>query len=142
MKINVYTKLGRQEGVLGWDGERISVRVDAPPKDGGFNRHVYYHCTKKVDPNCPEKYINEKDLITQLAEFIAQNSDSIEIRSDLEKKVERHAQIVSNVMYRYDQKQSIKPLAEYSSFILNTGSYSEKAELIEGIKNTFVIRNA
>lgn len=37
MKIRVYTKIGRQEGILGWDGERITARVDAPPIEGAAN---------------------------------------------------------------------------------------------------------
>lgn len=29
-------------------------------KDGGLNRHVYYHCTKQVDPTCPGKSIKKR----------------------------------------------------------------------------------
>lgn len=112
-----------------------------PLKDGGFNRHVYYHCTKKVNPNCPEKYVNEKDLVAQLIEFITKNTDDIKVDTNLDRKIARHAQIVNSVLDQLDQKQDTLPLPEYSNFILNHGSYSEKAKLIEGIKNTFVIRN-
>lgn len=40
MKIQVYTKIGRNEGVLGWDGDRITVGVDAPPIDGAANKRL------------------------------------------------------------------------------------------------------
>ena len=37
MKIRIYTKIGRREGLLGWDGERLTVGVNAPPVDGTAN---------------------------------------------------------------------------------------------------------
>ncbi len=40
MKIGVYTKIGRREGLLGWDGDRITVGVDAPPVDGAANKRM------------------------------------------------------------------------------------------------------
>jgi len=40
MKIQVYTKIGRREGLLGWDGDRITVVVDAPPVDGAANKRL------------------------------------------------------------------------------------------------------
>ncbi len=113
-----------------------------PLKDGGFNRHVYYHCTKKVDVNCPEKYINEKDLIEQLIQFISVNAKTIEVDTKIQQKMSRHALIVSTVLIEHKQYNDIEPLAEYSRFILTQGGYTEKAELIEGIKSKFVIRDA
>lgn len=40
MKIRAYTKIGRQEGILGWDCERLTIRVDAPPVDGAANARL------------------------------------------------------------------------------------------------------
>lgn len=37
MKIHVRVKIGRKQGLLGWDGERLTVGVDAPPVDGAAN---------------------------------------------------------------------------------------------------------
>ncbi len=113
-----------------------------PLKDGGFNRHVYYHCTKKVNPNCPEKYINEKDLIKQLVQFVSDNAKTIEVDAKIQQKISRHAQIVSTVLTEHKQPRDIEPLVEYSRFILSQGTYAEKAELIEGIESRFVIRNS
>lgn len=113
-----------------------------PLKDGGFNRHVYYHCTKKVNPNCPEKYINEKDLIEQLVQFISDNAKTIEVNTNIQRKMTRYALIVCTVLNEHKQSKDIEPLTEYSRFILTQGSYAEKTELIEGIKNRFVVRNS
>lgn len=114
-----------------------------PLKDGGFNRHVYYHCTKKVNPNCPEKYINEKVLIEQLIRFISENAKSIEVTSEINRKMTRHTQIANTTLQdRNIVADNIDPLAEYSRFILMHGSYNEQTQLIEGINSRFVIRNS
>lgn len=113
-----------------------------PLKDGGFNRHVYYHCTKKVNVNCPEKYVNEKVLIEQLILFISDNAKDIEVTSDINRKMTRHASIVSTSLEeRKVNLSNIEPLTEYARFILNHGTYGEQTQLIEGINSRFVIRN-
>lgn len=40
MKIRVYVKIGRREGLLGWDGERLTVCVNAPPVEGTANARL------------------------------------------------------------------------------------------------------
>ena len=40
MKISVFVKIGRKQGVLGWDGERVTVGVDAAPIDGAANKRL------------------------------------------------------------------------------------------------------
>ena len=113
-----------------------------PLRDGGFNRHVYYHCTKKVNPNCPEKYLNEKILVEQLIAFISKNAKTIEVTGEITKKMTRHASIVSNSLASRDiEHDTVEPLTEYSRFILTHGSYNEQSKLIEGIKSTFLIQN-
>lgn len=37
MKLRVLVKIGRKHGLLGWDGERVVVGIDAPPIDGAAN---------------------------------------------------------------------------------------------------------
>ncbi len=36
------------------------------PKNGKVHRYIYYHCTKRIDPNCPEKTVEEKVLKEQI----------------------------------------------------------------------------
>ena len=40
MKIRVYVKIGRKEGLLGWDGDRITVGIDAPPVNNAANERL------------------------------------------------------------------------------------------------------
>ena len=110
--------------------------------DGSFNRHVYYHCTKKVDPNCQEKYVNEKDLVHQLVNYFAEHADDIKVSDEVARKMVRHAEVVEQSLdKRGIPHEEIDPLTEYGEYILNHGTYSEQTKLIEGIKSMFVIKN-
>ena len=40
-------------------------------KNGTSHRYVYYHCTKRKDKNCKEKYLEEKELEKQI-DFVLQ----------------------------------------------------------------------
>lgn len=39
-------------------------------RDGSSRRYVYYHCTKRVRPDCPERSIEERELERQLAALL------------------------------------------------------------------------
>lgn len=40
MKIRAHIKIGRQQGVLGWNNEKLTVGVDAPPIKGAANEKL------------------------------------------------------------------------------------------------------
>jgi uncharacterized protein (TIGR00251 family) len=40
MQLRVFVKIGRQQGIAGWDGDRLTVVIDAPPVDGAANRRL------------------------------------------------------------------------------------------------------
>lgn len=124
-------------------GASITAEEKFKPRvDGGFNRHVYYHCTKRVDPNCPERSINEKDLNSQLINFIAENCDDIEVSDELARKMVRHSEVIEYALNaRGIEHDEMDPLAEYARYVLTSGTYAEQGRLIEGIKSQFVIRN-
>lgn len=39
-------------------------------KNGNTHCYIYYHCTKRKDPDCPEKSVEEKNLEEQIKQFI------------------------------------------------------------------------
>jgi hypothetical protein len=49
------------------------------PKNGKIHRYIYYHCTKRINPNCTQKCIEEKELEKQIKSAI----DSFTIPADL-----------------------------------------------------------
>lgn len=111
-------------------------------KNGEFNRHVYYNCTRRVDPNCIEKYINEKDLCVLLQQFIEQNHKKIEISSKLLSKVEKHYQVTKTLLEHYRVEQSLEvPFIEYARYILTRGTEAEKIVFTAGITTKLQISN-
>jgi uncharacterized protein (TIGR00251 family) len=40
MKVKVLVKIGHRQGLMGWDGERLTVGIDAPPIDGAANKKL------------------------------------------------------------------------------------------------------
>lgn len=124
-------------------GASITVEEKFKPRvDGGLNRHVYYRCTKKVDPRCSERSINEQDLNDQLISFIAENSESVKVTDELARIIVAHAEIVENALnIRAIGYEAIDPLTEYARYALTIGSNAQRQKLIEGIKSTFMVRN-
>lgn len=111
-------------------------------KSGDFNRHVYYHCTRQVDYNCPEKYVNEEELKSQLMHYISENHELIEVSDELARKALRHTEVVEATLdIRGITYEPLDPLTEYSRYALMKGSYAEQGALVEGIESQFVIRN-
>jgi hypothetical protein len=110
-------------------------------KNGEYNRHVYYSCTRRIDPNCQEKYINEKDLCILLQAFVEQHHKDIKISEKLKIKVEKHYQVTKNLLeyYKLDQKLDI-PFIEYSRYILTKGTETERISFAAGIETKVQIK--
>lgn len=105
-------------------------------KNGEFNRHVYYRCTKRVDPNCPERYITEQNLSDLLQKFIEQHLDEIRLSSKLQAKIEKHYGVTKTLFeYHNVSKKLEEPIIEYTRYVLTRGGYTEKIDLIKGIYN-------
>lgn len=113
-----------------------------PLKDGTFNRHVYYHCTRQVDYNCPEKYVNENDLKQKLVKYISEYRDSINVTDELARKAMRHYEIVETALKKRNIEFSeIDPLIEYAEYVLHCGTYAEQSSFVEGIESSFALHD-
>lgn len=111
-------------------------------KTGEFNRYVYYNCTRRVDPNCQEKYINENDLCVLLQEFIETNHKKMLISDKLRAKVEKHYAVTKTLFDHYKVEAKLEdPFIEYSRFVLNNGTETERAILAAGLKIKIQIKN-
>lgn len=97
---------------------------------------------KQVDRNCPEKAINERDLIAQLGDFLEENCDHIKVSDELARTISSHMSIVEYTLrvHGVDYNKA-KHLAEYGRYLLTTGSYKQQAELVKGIDGVFKLRN-
>lgn len=93
-------------------------------------------------PDCPERAINERDLIVQLGDFLEENCNHIKVSDELARTISHHMNIVEHTPrahgVNYDKA---KPLAEYGRYVLTTGSYRQQAELVKSIDGAFKLRN-
>lgn len=111
-------------------------------KSGEFNRHVYYNCTRRVDPNCKEKYVNEKDLCLLLQEFFEASHKKVHVTNKLQAKIEKHYGVIKTLFDHYKVQAELEsPLVEYSRYVLSNGTESEKAALAVGIESKLIIKD-
>ena len=104
-------------------------------KNGGFHRHVYYHCTRSRNRSCKEKYIEEKDLIRLLLKTIKEIPDEqLVITSNLKDAMEEYKKIIREANYlskdNYDGELEIR---DYIEYIIREGSPKARRELISYI---------
>lgn len=111
-------------------------------KSGEYNRHVYYSCTKRIDPNCQEKYINEDKLRMLLQEFVEDKYNDIKINDKLRAKTEKHYQVTKTLLehYKFDQKLET-PFIEYSRYVLNRGKETERTAWADGFQDKLSIKD-
>ena len=112
-------------------------------KSGEIKRFIYYNCTRRKDPNCPEKYINEENLCVLLQAFIEQNYKDIRITDKLQAKIEKHYHTTQTLLghYKIDQKLD-EPLIEYARYILSRGTENDRTAFAAGIETKLQIRES
>jgi len=60
-------------------------------KNGSVHRYVYYGCCRFKDTNCKSGWINEEDLIEQLANLMDEiHLDEIGMKEQIKTKIESH----------------------------------------------------
>jgi len=116
-------------------------------KSGKKNRHVYYHCSKKVDPNCPEPYVNEIDLIEKLFGFIElverRKHTLIVIPKETKTKMQKYNAFKDQVLLQQNitsETSSLK-FSEYFKQVILNGSDEEKQEVLKCIQQTLYLHN-
>lgn len=112
-------------------------------KSGEVKRFIYYNCTRRKDPNCPEKYINEPTLCEKLLEFIEANHQKIRFSDKLMAKAEKHYNVTSTLFNHYKIERELGiPLIEYSRYVLTKGTESEMTAFADGIVTKLQIENS
>jgi len=110
---------------------------------GNTNYHIYYHCSRQVDYNCNEPYLEEDILRRQIVKFIEKldfnNLNLSErLKLDLENftKTKKEILILNNIF----SDEEIN-LTEYSRYILRDGTITEKRNLITGLNLEIYLHN-
>ena len=116
-------------------------------KSGKKNRHVYYHCSKKVDPNCREPYVNEIDLIERLFSFIElierRKHTLIVTPKEIKTKMQKYNAFKDQVLQQQNittEANSLK-FSEYFKQVILNGSDEEKQEVLKCIQQTLYLHN-
>lgn len=116
-------------------------------KSGKKNRHVYYHCAKKIDPKCPEPYVNKNDLLPKFIGFVEliekKNINALEISNVIKKKMSKYKSFRDQVLESQKVDTTQKPLlfSEYFRHIVLNGTNEEKQELLSCIKQPLYLHN-
>lgn len=112
-------------------------------KDGTFNTHIYYGCSKAKDKNCKCGYINETDLIKQLQDLV----DTIKLKENtILKKLKDEVLRFKKFQLALSGKSteitvSTKDIKNYVKFILKDGDMNEKRGFLESLDSNFIIKN-
>lgn len=111
-------------------------------KNGDTKRFVYYNCTRRKDPNCTEKYVNEERLCELMQGFIEQHHDQIKITDKLQAKVDRHFYTTKTLLKHYKIELKLdQPFIEYARYVLADGTDSERTTLAANMGPMLQIRN-
>ena len=110
-------------------------------KNGKFNTHIYYGCTKAKDKSCKCGYINEVDLIKQLQDFV----DTIKLKENtvlkkLKGEVTRFKKFQLALAGKStDITVSNNDTKKYFKFILQNGNITEKRTLLESLDSKILL---
>ena len=112
-------------------------------KNGGYNRHIYYGCTKAKDKNCKCGYISEEDLIKQLQKQIDKlDFKKLPVQQKIEGEIKRFKKFK---MMATGKNQNIDvsdvDVKNYIKFLLKEGDDQEKRELLTCLNGEILLKN-
>jgi len=112
-------------------------------KNGGYNRHIYYGCTKAKDKNCKCGYISEEDLIKQLQKQIDKlDFKKLPVQDKIKGEIKRFKKFQ---MMATGKNQNIDvsdvDVKNYIKFLLKEGDDQEKRELLTCLNGEIVLKN-
>jgi len=113
-------------------------------KNGNVHRYVYYGCTKHNDKNCKCGYINEDDLIEQLAELMDEiNLDQIGMKERIKAEIERMKKFQSGILGQKESNVKVSDIdiRNYAKYILRDGQIYEKRELLTCLRTKLLLAN-
>ena len=113
-------------------------------KNGNVHRYVYYGCTGRKDKKCESGYINEDELVEQLADLMDQiDLDSIGMKERIKIEIERHKKFQSGLLGIKETKVKVADIdiRNYAKYILREGTTLEKRELLSCLRSKVTIAN-
>lgn len=109
--------------------------------------HVYYHCTKRRDPDCQEPYVTEEKLIKELVRYVNFTSiahpQMIQSTEKLKFSMEQYKKLRDEILLQQDidPDKTTFDIREYAKYTLNHGTVPEKREIIKALGGMVYIHN-
>jgi len=113
-------------------------------QNGNIHRYVYYGCTRFKDKDCESGWINEADLIEQLANLMDQiNLDEFSIKERIRSEIERHKKFQSGLLGIKEKTIKVADIdiRNYAKYILRDGTILEKRELLTCLRSKITLAN-
>ncbi|MES2223754.1 MAG: recombinase family protein [Patescibacteria group bacterium] len=101
--------------------------------NGSVQRYVYYGCTRFNDRDCKSGWINEVDLIEQLANLMGNiDLDEIGMKEKIKEEIERHKKFSLGLLGEKAKviKTTDIDIRNYAKYVLRDGASWEKRELL------------
>ena len=111
-------------------------------KNGGANRHVYYHCCKSRNIECKNPPINEPNLIEELVNLIDKISlDELGIKERISQEINRFNKFRIGVLgHKKEARNTEIDIRNYAKYLLREGSIYEKRELLSLLKSKLILK--
>lgn len=113
-------------------------------KNGNVHRYVYYGCTGRKDKQCESGYINEEELVEQLAGLMDKiDLDKIGMKEKIKIEIERHKKFQSGLLGIQETKVRVADvdIRNYAKYILREGTMLEKRELLACMRSKITLAN-
>jgi len=108
-------------------------------KDGGRNRHVYYHCSRQVQYDCPEPFVKESVIVQELIRISDRLlTDPTKLEPGLRQAIDRYIAMMRSTHATYAKKDL---LPGYVKYVLERGSDFEKTRLVRNVGINLTVRN-
>ena len=109
--------------------------------------HVYYHCSRQKDYNCPEPYVPEDKLVKELLRYInftiIAHPQLVKLTSQVKCYMEEYKKLRENILLQQDIDPDQKPMDvfEYAKYALRSGPIQEKREIVKAFGRRLYIHN-
>ena len=119
--------------------EKWRKRKSQPPV-----HHIYYHCSRYVDLDCREPYVNEESLVKQLIKLIDSFEDQdIVLTEKLQGSLIKYQSVINGILRQEDIEicETTQGIKGYAKCVLREGSNEEKSELVKGLTLSLVLKS-
>jgi site-specific DNA recombinase len=109
-------------------------------KDGGRNRHIYYHCSRQVEYYCTQPYLREADLVNQVLGIIKNlKFEELRFGSKLKYKMHEYDLMTKEHIGRTRTNEEI--FYTYADYLMRLGDNKEKAEFLRALNLPLVLHD-